>query len=406
MDLKRKVAGYEIHGAANEFEMFSEIIDRAMVEKTQMHALVAEQKLMLLNYIVNNLLAGSEVSDQELSLWESNFAEKRFFVATAYGLKLDNLSRNAAVSHVEKTAKSHVYIADMPHENHIAFLCVLDKDATKEQTLDALGGALKKYDAHVTLGVGEEAENPQKIRDSYISSLKVEDYDPVDLLVIDAEADSTDGQSDRWEELLSFMRYMQSGESEQALLCLDKLAMRIEHSTATYNMKRYACNCIISKYIHVLKQMDMVLGHQELSQMINFVNVEEAFASIKNSAARLCDAIKREKQNQKDSFVKGIVDYVDRNYASEQTTLMQVGDQFNLSIYTLCRIFKEATGIGFKEYITKKRLDQGRHLLLTTDMSIKEIAKSIGFYNADYFSKLFKARFGVTPSALKDENLL
>ncbi len=68
-------------------------------------------------------------------------------------------------------------------------------------------------------------------------------------------------------------------------------------------------------------------------------------------------------------------------------------------------MFKEITGIGFKEYVSKRRIEQAQYLLRTTDMSIKEISEKIGFSNSDYLTRIFKANLGVTPSVYREEVL-
>ena len=68
------------------------------------------------------------------------------------------------------------------------------------------------------------------------------------------------------------------------------------------------------------------------------------------------------------------------------------------SIYTVSRIFKEATGTGFKEYITQKRLAYACHLLETSQISVAQIAADCGFENANYFTTVFKNEYGIPPS--------
>lgn len=59
--------------------------------------------------------------------------------------------------------------------------------------------------------------------------------------------------------------------------------------------------------------------------------------------------------------------------------------------------FKAYFGVAPTEYRNKKRLDKSRLLLETTDMPIKEIAYSLGFYDVSQFYKIFGAEFHTTP---------
>lgn len=60
-------------------------------------------------------------------------------------------------------------------------------------------------------------------------------------------------------------------------------------------------------------------------------------------------------------------------------------------------VFKEKTGLAPSEYIINLRMNVACDLLRNTDMSVKEIAYSVGYSDAHFFGKLFKKKTGVTP---------
>ncbi len=64
---------------------------------------------------------------------------------------------------------------------------------------------------------------------------------------------------------------------------------------------------------------------------------------------------------------------------------------------TLSITFKNAMGIGFKEYLQRYRIDIAKHQLKTTDLKISDISSNIGYSDTKFFSKLFKEYVGVTP---------
>lgn len=79
-----------------------------------------------------------------------------------------------------------------------------------------------------------------------------------------------------------------------------------------------------------------------------------------------------------------------------------MADAFQISSYTLSRMFKSQVGIGFTEYVNAKRLDYAKELLLTTSYSIREISILSGFGNDNYFSRIFKASTGVSPTRFRE----
>lgn len=77
---------------------------------------------------------------------------------------------------------------------------------------------------------------------------------------------------------------------------------------------------------------------------------------------------------------------------------MAAADYLDTSIYVVSRLFKEIAGRGFKDYVTEKRLEYGHTLLCTTSGSIAEISAASGFENANYFSAVFKLKYGLPPT--------
>lgn len=95
--------------------------------------------------------------------------------------------------------------------------------------------------------------------------------------------------------------------------------------------------------------------------------------------------------------IKEALQYVDNNL-SRQISLKDVASEVHLNPSYFSVLFKEQTRVTFSEYLTRKRLQAAKKLLLTTNLSIEEIAQEAGYQTAKYFIKLFKEYEGVTPS--------
>jgi YesN/AraC family two-component response regulator len=62
-----------------------------------------------------------------------------------------------------------------------------------------------------------------------------------------------------------------------------------------------------------------------------------------------------------------------------------------------CFFRTEQTGMGFLDYITPRRIEKAKQLLLSGDVKIYEAAEALGFESAFYFSKVFKKKEGCSP---------
>lgn len=62
------------------------------------------------------------------------------------------------------------------------------------------------------------------------------------------------------------------------------------------------------------------------------------------------------------------------------------------------------TGMTLTEYLTKTRLETARKIITETGASLTEVAETVGFSDASYFSKVLKKYYGVSPSHIKDSS--
>ena len=83
-----------------------------------------------------------------------------------------------------------------------------------------------------------------------------------------------------------------------------------------------------------------------------------------------------------------------------------VASVFYLSPNYLSSLFKHNTGGTVSAYIRKRHMQAAKHLLLTTDLRVYEIAEKLGYKDDEYFSSLFKEHYGATPREMKKTDRL
>ena len=108
--------------------------------------------------------------------------------------------------------------------------------------------------------------------------------------------------------------------------------------------------------------------------------------------------------SRKETRSTGVIDrakeYIMANYKKD-ISLDDVSKEVDISPYYFSKIFKEATGENFIEYLTNIRIEKAKELLNDTDMSMKEICVEVGYSNPNYFSRIFKKNVGVSPTEYK-----
>lgn len=107
------------------------------------------------------------------------------------------------------------------------------------------------------------------------------------------------------------------------------------------------------------------------------------------------------KQNRKILIVRRAEEMIRRYYA-QSLSVEDVAKAVYLSPNYFSSIFKEITRTTFTNYLNEVRIDEGKRLLTSTDMPIKEIVPLVGFNDYDYFNKVFKRIAGLTPAAYRE----
>ncbi|WP_300380573.1 AraC family transcriptional regulator [Clostridium sp.] len=103
------------------------------------------------------------------------------------------------------------------------------------------------------------------------------------------------------------------------------------------------------------------------------------------------------KSREKKALVEGITNYLILNYI-EDISLYTLSKNMYLSPVYISKIFKEIMGDSPINYLIQIRLSKAKDLLKDSNLSIKTIAKMVGYNDPYYFSKLYKKYYGVSPN--------
>ena len=94
--------------------------------------------------------------------------------------------------------------------------------------------------------------------------------------------------------------------------------------------------------------------------------------------------------------IERVKDYINDNLA-ENLNLSKIAEIANISTYHFARLFKQKTGYSPHQYVIQHRIEKAKNLLSKTNLSIVEIAYSIGCSSQSNFTSLFRKKVGTTP---------
>lgn len=94
--------------------------------------------------------------------------------------------------------------------------------------------------------------------------------------------------------------------------------------------------------------------------------------------------------------ISEVTTYINEHF-NEDITLHSIASKFYMNAYYLCRTFKEVTGFNFTGYLNTVRIRASEELLTTTNLSILEVATTVGYTNSTHFGRVFKQHLGLSP---------
>ena len=112
-----------------------------------------------------------------------------------------------------------------------------------------------------------------------------------------------------------------------------------------------------------------------------------------------------ENDNSIDPLIEKTVSYIEENLDDSELSIQCLQSKLGIGRSQLFLKIKDITGMTVSELIQVVRLKKAYGLLSTGKYTVSETAYMVGFKNLSHFTKLFKKRFGIIPSALVKETL-
>lgn len=170
------------------------------------------------------------------------------------------------------------------------------------------------------------------------------------------------------------------------------------------------------KLEHNLMQItDLLIHYYQLESIADAVLIEHSIHTILFTASSISDVKEKiwesidskllqarnlESFNIED-LVEQMIEYIKVNF-TEDIKIEDLSKHFNFNGTYLSRIFKKHTGTSPMKYLSDFRINEAIQLIQSeTEIDIKNISEMVGYTDPRYFSRIFKARTGLSPSEFK-----
>lgn len=104
------------------------------------------------------------------------------------------------------------------------------------------------------------------------------------------------------------------------------------------------------------------------------------------------------------SLLSDIINFFDQNF-TQPINIAEYFESMGYSYHHLRHTFKELYSLSPNQYLAKKRIEESKKLLLTTNYSLEDISQKCGFNSVSHFVSNFKKETQQTPAKFREERI-
>jgi AraC-like DNA-binding protein len=116
------------------------------------------------------------------------------------------------------------------------------------------------------------------------------------------------------------------------------------------------------------------------------------------------DAVRRTPQGPLHPQVQRALEHIEHELSNPELTVARTAAKLEMHCDYLAHLFAEQVGQRMSRYISVRRIERAKNLLITSNWRIARIARESGFANPKWFNHVFKTLTGVTPSAYRNRS--
>lgn len=145
-----------------------------------------------------------------------------------------------------------------------------------------------------------------------------------------------------------------------------------------------------------LMELDAI-SQDYMQQVYQVDSVAQVHALNNQMLEAVCTAIHASRMRQYNKPMRRVFDFID-TFMGQALTLETIAKEAGISVTHLNRQFKEALGMTVGQYLAYCRSRKAAELLAYSDLTVQEISAYVGYLDNNYFVKVFKRQYHVTPT--------
>lgn len=378
-------------------------------EKQQLLSDVETYRATAQQLLIDHAIAGVPLDAQTRSrCGELLGIRKQTYVCVIAGVPGSSELKSKFLSFVERRlhAAGHKTAGRKTHTEVVVFVFFADMPKTEaiEENIALLNRVVAEFEAENGISIALNCSSP--CDDIY--RLQKTYHDAAPLHQARAINDSTQVGLHRelFELEQSVCNKVLAGDSEPACLELRKLLRVVGGTTGAESQK--LLNRSLGRVAVLLDRELCTTAHMSLKDLAGYDTIDvingptdpgELQMLVESMLRRVCERMAELREHLHSYVVQTAKKYIEHKL-KDRIGASNVADFLGYSCSYASRLFREHTGVGLTRYITVRRIERARHLLIEEGLSVAETAYEVGFQDPNYFSKVFRKEVGVPPTAL------
>lgn len=373
-----------------EHELSSELerLDSAFSKLDQKAATQHDQ---LMEFILSELLFARPVKQELVRQYLPAERYRSFAVATSLCPTPTALQSRQLASMIAETTGYDIYVTNTPSRPHSVIICLSNHSIVPDALCSAITAAIGNiFGQEYPISMGEVVTTPGELRISYRSTMTT------GLNTDQIEPGASAAEFTK--EIQIFSQCVCIGDEAEALNHLENIRTLLNTKTVGEGQRRYYCFKLLDSFLASINSNKLQLSGHNTELLLTFTGAEHLFTLLRESIHQVCTQAADMERSVELQLQQKLLQYVNENFADTEMCLTAAADHMGTSTYAVSRLFKDLTGQGFNDYVTEKRLEYSRTLLINTQKSIAEVSAESGFDSANYFSTVFKQNCGMPPT--------